>query len=151
MILVALSATAQVPLVNQGLAGVASGTLTITDNAAKNPQKVALAGEGTVITISPVAVNFSDETVGSMSSVEQITLTNPGTSAVSIGAIGLTGTNSGDFKTANNRGKSVAMNGTCIIKVAFKTTASGAQSASVTMTDNGGGSPQTVALTGTGT
>jgi hypothetical protein len=49
--------------------------------------------------------------------VAQITLKNLGTSAASIGAIGLTGTNSGDFKTANNCGKSVAMNGSCTIAV----------------------------------
>jgi hypothetical protein len=126
-------------------------------NAAKNPQKVALAGVGTGITISPVAVNFGEETVGSTRSVAQITLTNLGTSAVLLGAIGQTGANSGDFKTANNCGKSVAMNGklhcrSCMIKVAFKKpTATGARSTSVSMTDNGGGSPQTIALTGTGT
>jgi hypothetical protein len=123
----------------------------VTDTAAKSPQKVVLAGVGTVITLSPVAVNFGDETVGIMSSVAQITLTNLGTSTVSMGAIGLSGSNPGDFKTANNCGKSVAANGSCIIKVAFKPTATGARSASVNITDSGGGSPQMVALTGTGT
>ncbi len=146
------SASCQIQVTFQPTAaGVSTGTLTVTDNAAKSPQKVALAGMGTVITISPVAVNFGDEAVGSMSSVAQITLSNLGASAVSIGAIGLTGTNPGDFKTANNCGKSVAANGSCIIKVAFKPTATGARSASVSITDNGGGSPQTVALTGIGT
>jgi hypothetical protein len=132
-------------------AGTATGAVLVTDTAAKSPQKVVLAGVGTVITISPVAVNFGDETVGTMSAVAQITLTNLGTSAVSIGAIGLTGSNPGDFKTANNCGKSIAADGSCIIKVAFKPTATGARSASVSISDNGGGSPQSVALTGTGT
>jgi hypothetical protein len=35
--------------------------------------------------------------------------------------------------------------------VVFDPTANGARSASLSVTDNGGGSPQTVALSGTGT
>lgn len=63
-------------------AGTATGTLSVTDNAAKSPQKVALGGTGTVITISPLAVNFGDQTVGTASTVAQITLTNSGASGL---------------------------------------------------------------------
>jgi hypothetical protein len=131
--------------------GTASGTLSVTDNTTKSPQKVTLSGTGTAITLSPVGVNFGDQKVGTSSAAAGITLTNAGASAVAITLISITGTNPGDFAETNNCGKSVAARGSCTINVTFKPTATGARAASVSVTDNGGGSPQSVSLTGTGT
>jgi len=133
------------------VAGAASGTLSVIDNTTKSPQKVILSGTGTAITLSPVGVNFGDQKVGTSSAAAAITLANAGASAVSITLISITGTDPGDFAETNTCGKSVAAHGSCTIKVTFKPTATGARAASVSVTDNGGGSPQSVSLTGTGT
>jgi titin len=45
----------------------------------------------------------------------------------------------------------VAAGGTCTIAISFTPAASGARTAALTITDNASGSPQSVALTGTGT
>ena len=132
-------------------AGGASGTLSVTDDAANSPQKVILKGTGTVLSISPAEINFGDEKVGTRSASAPITVTNVGGNAISISSIAVTGTNGGDFSQANNCRSRLAAQATCTIKVTFKPTATGARSAAVTLTDNGGGSPQSIALSGTGT
>ncbi len=132
-------------------AGAGRGTLVVQDNAKGNPHKVHLTGAGTVITFSPIGVNFGNQKVGTTSVAAQITMTNVGTSPVSITQVAITGTNPGDFAQTNNCGSTVPSHGSCTISVTFKPTATGARSASVSVTDNGGGSPQSVPLAGTGT
>lgn len=112
---------------------------------------MALQGSGTVIELSPLSVNFGDQKVGTMSSSAPITLINLSATAVSISAINITGTDAADFLEANDCSKSVAGNGSCTINVRFKPTATGARSAALSVMVNGGGSPQTILLYGTGT
>jgi hypothetical protein len=131
--------------------GASSGTLTVTDSGSTSSQTVTLSGSGTVMSLSPVGVNFGDQKVGTKSAAAPATLTNTGTTAVSITAISFTGANPGDFSQSNNCGKGLAPKASCTINVVFDPTATGARSASLSVTDNGGGSPQTVALSGTGT
>ena len=69
-----------------------------------------------------------------------MTVSNAGAVAVTITAISITGTNPGDFSQTNNCGKSLNGNSSCTINVTFKPTATGTRSASVTLTDTGGGS-----------
>lgn len=133
------------------VAGTVSGTLSVTDNALKSPQKVLLTGVGTVITVSPTSINFGDQKVGTTSSAAPVTLSNVGSAAVAITAISIAGTNAGDFAETNNCGTTLAGKSSCTIKVTFTPTATGARSASLSITDNGGGSPQSVSLAGTGT
>ncbi len=132
-------------------AGTASGTLSVTDNATKSPQKVSLSGTGTDLSFSPLEINFGDQKVGTSSASAPVTVSNAGAVAVTITAISITGTNPGDFSQTNNCGKSLNGNSSCTINVTFKPTATGTRSASVTLTDTGGGSPQSVPLSGTGT
>ncbi len=132
-------------------AGTVHGTLSVNDTAKGSPQKVHLTGTGTVITFSPIGVNFGNQKVGTPSAAAPITLTNVGSSAVTITQIAIAGTNPGDFAQTNNCGSNVPAHGSCTISVTFKPTAAGARSASVSVIDNGGGSPQSVPLAGTGT
>src|SRR5205085_4067586 len=96
---------------------------------------------------------FSSQVVGSTSAAQTVTLTNSGNAALTISSIGLSGTNSGDFAQTNtcpSSSSTLAAGASCTISVTFTPTATGTRSASVTITDNAGGSPQLVALTGTG-
>jgi hypothetical protein len=133
------------------VAGTAHGILSVNDNATGSPQKVRLTGTGTVITFSPIGVNFGNQKVGTTSAAAPITMRNVGSSSVSITQVAIAGANPGDFTQTNDCGSSVPAHGSCTISVKFKPTALGSRLAAVSVTDNGGGSPQTVPLAGTGT
>jgi FG-GAP-like repeat/Abnormal spindle-like microcephaly-assoc'd, ASPM-SPD-2-Hydin len=131
--------------------GPATGKLSVTDDASGSPQTVALSGTGTVVELSPVGVNFGDQKVGTKSSPVPVTLTNKGKTSLSISQITITGKDAGDFAQKNNCGSSVPPQGQCKISVTFSPTAKGTRSAAVSVSDDGGGSPQAVSLSGTGT
>jgi hypothetical protein len=88
--------------------------------------------------------------VGTTSAVQAVALLNIGNASVSISSIAISGTNSGDFAQTNNCGSSLAAGANCTISVTFTPAATGSRSASLVVTDNATGSPQTVSLTGTG-
>src|SRR5207237_919784 len=93
---------------------------------------------------------FSTQQVGTTSPSQPVTLTNNGSSSLSITSIAITGSNSSDFAQTTNCGSSVARGASCTINVTFSPTATGTRSASLTVTDNDSGSPQIASLTGSG-
>jgi trimeric autotransporter adhesin len=70
---------------------------------------------------------------------------------VSITGISFTGTNAADFAETNTCGTTVAAGASCFIQVTFTPSAKGNRTATLSVTDNGGASPQKVAVAGTGT
>jgi len=135
------------------VAGVRTGLVVITDSASGSPQTISLTGTGTapVASVSPSSLTFSGQLVGTTSAAQAVTLSNAGSAALTVSSIAITGTNSGDFSQSKACGGSVAAGANCTISVTFTPTATGDRSASLTITDDAVGSPQTVALTGTGT
>ena len=131
--------------------GLAHGTLSVTDDAKGSPQKVALSGEGTVVRLSPLGVNFGDQKVGTRSSPAPVEVINEDKNPVSIRSIAFGGADAGDFSETNNCGSTVPPHSHCTVKVKFKPTKQGSRSATLQVNDDGGGSPQTIPLTGTGT
>jgi hypothetical protein len=129
-----------------------TATLTFADSAPGGSQTVALTGLATAVNLAPTSLTFASQTVGTTSAAQVVTLTNEsGGNAVNITGITITGTNPTDFAQTNTCGTSVPPKASCMISVTFTPTASGARSASVSVADNAGESPQTVALSGTGT
>jgi hypothetical protein len=102
---------------------------------------------GTALTASPTSESFGNENVGSTSSSQSVTVTNPGTSAVSMSSIGVTG----PFGESNNCGTSLAAGASCTVGVTFAPTAAGAATGTLSVNSSAPGSPLTVALSGTGT
>jgi chitinase len=98
------------------------------------------------VTLSPSTYNFGSIPVGTGSAWFTFTLSNGGSSAVSISNV----TASGPFVVSSNCGSSVAASGSCPIYVYFAPTASGAASGKLTVTDSASNSPQTAAVSGTG-
>ena len=129
--------------------GSRTGSITFNDNA--GVQTVPLKGTGTFVQLAPTSVAFGNQTVGVKSASRTITLTNEGNAAVSITGISITGANAGDFAETNTCGSTVAAGAQCAIQVTFTPLQKGKRTANVSVSDNGGGSPQTVVLTGTGT
>ena len=129
-----------------------TATLTFTDSAPGGTQTVALSGVATAVNLSPTSLTFASQTVGTTSPAQVITLTNEsGGSTVTITSLTITGTNSTDFAQTNTCGTSVLPLKSCTISVTFTPTATGARTATVSVADNAGSSPQTAALSGTGT
>jgi Abnormal spindle-like microcephaly-assoc'd, ASPM-SPD-2-Hydin len=134
--------------------GVLSASLSVADNAAGSPQAVAVTGTGTAaapaVSFSPTSLAFGNQTTNTTSTARPVTLSNTGTGALTITSISLAGTNPTNFAQTNNCGTSVAAGANCTINVTFTPSATGARSASLSVADNAAGTPQTVALTGTG-
>src|SRR5579864_7593725 len=128
--------------------GSQPGTITVTDNATGSPQTVALTGTGVAPSTSflPTSLTFGNQNVNTTSAAQTVTLTNAGTGALGITSIAA----STQYAQTNTCGTSVAAGANCTITVTFTPTATGSQPGTITVTDNATGSPQAVALTGTG-
>ena len=134
--------------------GTRSATLTISDSATNSPQTVALSGTGASsssgsVTASPASLAFPATAVGSTSAAQTATLSNGTSSAITISNVAISGTNAGDFAISGKTcGTSLGANANCSASVVFKPTATGTRTATLSFTDSGTGSPQTVALSG---
>lgn len=104
-----------------------------------------------VANLSTASLTFGSQQTGRTSSAQAVTLTNNGTAQLTINSIAIAGANAGDFKQTNNCGTSLAVNTSCTISITFAPSNTGTRSASLVISDNASGSPQTVALSGTGT
>jgi hypothetical protein len=129
--------------------GNRSAAVSVTDNAPGSPQALPLSGVGVLpaVSLSATTLNFGNQTAGSASSPQTITLTDTGTGALTITSVAITGANSNQFSQTNNCSSPVS---SCAINVTFVPTALGNASASLSITDNAPGSPQSVPLTGVG-
>jgi hypothetical protein len=131
--------------------GTRAGAISILDNAAASPQKASLTGTGTQAKLSAATLAFPVTTLGVKSAAKNVTLTNVGTTTLTISGVSITGTNAVDFSQTNTCGTSLPAGASCTISVTFSPTAIGSRIGSVAITDMGGGSPQSIALSGTGT
>ena len=102
------------------------------------------------ITISSASITYKSQLVGATSAPQTVTLTNSGNATLNIASLKVTGPNAADFVLTTMCGSSVAPGASCTATVTFQPSATGTRTASVNITDNSAGSPQTVALSGTG-
>jgi hypothetical protein len=131
--------------------GPRSGTLTVTDNATDSPQTVPLAGVGTVVKLNPTSLTFPVQVIGTQSAAQSVTFTNAGTVTLNLGNIKIAGTNAADFSRTTTCGHTLAAGASCTISVKFKPTDKDTRTATLSISDDGGGSPQLVSLSGSGT
>ena len=129
-------------------AGTRTAALSFFDNATVSPQSLPLNGIGLapVASLSPSSLSFPSQWVGTTGLPENITLTNNGNEPLSISNI----QTSAQFGVTNGCTTSVAVGVGCTISVFFDPSSAGAQTGTLTITDNAPGSPQTVQLSGTG-
>jgi hypothetical protein len=127
-----------------------TGSIAIADNASGSPQTVALSGLGTVVVLTPATMNFGGVAVGASSSPRVATLGNSGKTTLAIQSISITGTDPADYSETNTCGSSLLPAGKCTISITFHPTETGGRSATLSVTDGGGASPQSVTLIGTG-
>ena len=103
-------------------------------------------GGSPIATLLLTSMSFGSQVVGTTISGQAITLSNTGSARLSIDGIAV----ALPFTQINTCGSSLAAGATCTITVTFAPTAEADFTSSVSITDNAKGSPQTVAITGTG-
>ncbi len=150
--------------------GLSTGSVSVYDNAAGSPQTVMLNGTGLTFTTGPNppvvqptssspqpgqaplatlssnSLVFATQMVGSNSGAQIVQLTNTGKVALTVLNISA----SGDFLQTNTCGTAVGAGASCAIFVTFEPDAAGARTGALIVSDNATGSPQMVALSGTG-
>ena len=96
----------------------------------------------------PNSLNFGSQAVGTTSSARTVTITNIGSTLVTFTQISVTG----DFSIQTRAcGASLGAGASCTVTIVFHPSASGNRTGNLSLYDDGGGSPQKVALTGVGT
>jgi hypothetical protein len=105
---------------------------------------------GPDVILNPPAVAFGYQIPHVPTSTHTVTLENLGRSALTITSITVTGPQNKEFTESNTCGSSVNAGGSCTIGIIFTPATTGVRSATLNITDNAPGSPQTVALSGTG-
>jgi len=95
------------------------------------------------------ASNFT-ATAGFNSAPQTFSLVNIGNQLLAINSISLAGADSSSFSQTNTCSAALSSNAHCSISVTFNPATSGAFTATLQIADNAPGSPQTLALNGTG-
>ena len=129
--------------------GTVTGSLTVVDSS--GTQSVLLTGTGlaqATDTLSASAIVFPATAVGTLSSVQTITLTNSGGVPLKSIAISASSTPSGQFQESDNCSGQLLAGATCAISVIFSPTQIGSLSGILTVYD--ALKTQTVTLTGQG-
>jgi hypothetical protein len=146
--------------------GWLTGVDTVNDNvvAHSGAQPIALIGNAggpaPLVTLLPFLLSFSTPQ-GSTSPGQILTLTNNDVNPLPISSITITGSGAPAFAQTNNCGTVLAANSSCLITVTFSPPIVGGNyvaapppdilTATVSVTDTAGNSPQTAQLTGRGT
>jgi hypothetical protein len=131
--------------------GVRTASISITDNAPGSPQAVPLSGRGTFLKWSPREMNLGNQPVGTSSAARTVTLTNAGSTAITLYSIEVSGVNPGDFTQTNTCGSSLNPGASCTIQVTFTPTAAGSRLGHVAIRDSAFGGTHWVGLIGKGT
>jgi hypothetical protein len=123
-----------------------------------------LSSEATTVTIlapqpsanlSVATLDMGDTLTGTKSPTKPVTISNPSVAPLNISSITVAGPNAGDFALENTgtcpANGSLAASTKCTLVVSFTPQATGARTAILAIADTAFDSPQSVALTGTGT
>src|SRR5277367_318787 len=124
----------------QGLKASSTTTPTPTPTPTTEPK----------VTLSSTSIAFGNQVVGQSTPASTVTLTNTGNAALTLNTVASSGANSSDFTESNTCGTSLAVNAKCSFTVTFTPATAGSLTASLTISDNAVGSPQSISLSGTG-
>ena len=105
------------------------------------------------VTFTPTSLTFGAQAIGTTSAAQSVRVANTGNAPLFINSAATRGANPLDFTEVSDgcSGLTLAAGTSCDVSINFSPTASGTRSATLIVTDNAPGSPQTVPITGTGT
>jgi len=134
-------------------AGAKTANVVIAHNGAGSSSSVTVSGTGLasapVVGLSSTTLSFGNQTIGTTSAAQAITVTNSGTQNLIVSGASLTGLDAAQF-TLTNGCTTVVPGGACTISVRFRPITTGLKTVSVDIVHNAAGSPTRVAVSGTG-
>src|SRR5438128_2058650 len=130
--------------------GTRTGTLSVTDDAPGSPQTVSVTGMGTVVELAPTSLSFGCYVACHLilgchcycSGSKTTTLINVGRTALNITDVMI----SGPFSLGNACPANLGAGQSCGLTVGWQRVSGNGE---ISISDNGGASPQTVFLSGT--
>ncbi len=133
--------------------GARAASITVTSNGAGSPQVVAASGTGGAAPTPgqlslPPSVTLGTYLVGTAGAPENVPVTNVGGSPVTIS--GVASSVPTEFAASAGTCTTVAPGASCALTITFTPAATGTRNATITVTSNGAGSPQTLAVSGSG-
>lgn len=135
--------------------GGKSAQVNIASSGSSSPAAIALTGTGvaatTALTVNPTSLSFGNQSDGTSSAAQLITVTNTTKATVTISTVSLAGANVPSFSTTNTCGAPLAVEASCSVSVIFTPPSTGAKSAAINIASTAGSSPPNVPLSGTGT
>jgi trimeric autotransporter adhesin len=126
------------------------GAIDIADTGNNRIRNVAGLVIVPIASLTPPTLVFNPTVIGRNSPAQIATLTNTGTTPMQVAGINFTGANANAFSQTNNCPATLAGGANCTINVTFTPTTGGAAAANLSVSDSAPGSPQLVAMTGTG-
>ena len=132
--------------------GTRPGSVTLSDNSVGSPdQVIALSGTGQpgALAFTPDSITFPATLPGTSSAPKSVTLYNDSAAVVNIATIAISPSNV--FSQTNNCSGALAPGQSCTFQVVFSPPDSDAPySGTLSVTNDGTGSPETVSLSGSG-
>jgi centrosomal CEP192-like protein len=138
--------------------GTSQASLSIASNAVGSPQVIAISGTAVapaqpapLVSLNLNNITFPGSTTqGTSSSPIVLMLTNSGNAPLHITGTTLGGNNAPDFSLGvSNCSGTLNASANCTLPVTFTPLAAGIRFATITITDDAAGSPQTISVTGT--
>jgi len=129
-----------------------AANLVVADNAAGSPQTLLMTATviNPVASLNPTSLSFGNQKTGTTSASKTITLTNTGTTQLTLSTVSISGNFALATGTTCAHNTALAANANCLIKVTFTPTSKGSKSGTVTVTDNALHGTSTAGLSGTG-
>jgi len=130
--------------------GDRTASFVVTSSSVDGTQTLPLTGAGTdsAVSLAAASLDFGQQAVGTTSQPKPVTVTNSGTTSLTVDAVAASGDFAADASACT--AQPVAAGQACVINVTFSPTATGNRSGALTISSNAASSPDTVALTGTG-
>ena len=106
---------------------------------------------GPMLSLNTISLNFGQATEGQATSPQAVTLSSIGNEAVSLASIVITGSSAGDFTETDTcmSAPLLAPKQSCSVSITYRPLGVGNRQATLSITDNSPGSPQSIALAGT--
>jgi hypothetical protein len=127
------------------------GLVTLNDSASSKPQVVELLGSATALQLSPTALNFGNQKVGTTSQPKQVTVTNKSAVTIPVTSTGIGGADNNDFSESDTCSGQISAGASCAMTITFKPLKVGARSGTAFIDVGQGANPPFVPLSGTGT
>ncbi len=137
-----------------GGVGLQGASLAVNVATPAANELVSLSGTGIsapIAAVSPATLPFGNQVINTASAAQTVTVSNTGTQPLTINGISLTGADAALFAQTNDCTATLAAGANCTVNLTYTPTVAGVQGATLNVDVAAPATPQSVALSGTGT